>query len=211
MNTLWHFPFLSPPFHPTRHEQYCGHVVVAARTTLVWRNGSESIHIYQWAILVLLLTLQSVAVTVADAVTCEGCGWAYFVSTKSHFGSHRGVPFVALLDGVLHLACVSIICIPRRKRAVSTPIIQRIFHYWWWPFDFMIRKVAVVVIRLSMEQFHRSKSCRCHCCCQRTCASFASARTETTCVQDGRAVWSASASCFASRYSAPSMHFRNGP
>jgi hypothetical protein len=110
-----------------------------------YQGAQEWIHrfIYQWSILLLLLTLQSVAVTTAEAVLCQGVDGGVFC-LKSENWFDRCLPFVSLLLGVFHLGWLIIII--WRKRDVTISVIQRIFRYWLWPFEFVIRKLVIVVI-----------------------------------------------------------------
>lgn len=115
-----------------------------------YHSAQEWIHrfIYQWSILLLLLTLQSVAVTTAEAVLCQGVDGGLFCrSSDSWFD--RAVPYVSLLMGVFHVGWL--LTIIWRKRNVTISVIQRIFRHWLCPVDFVIRKVVIVVIAFVWE------------------------------------------------------------
>ena len=110
-----------------------------------YRCAQEWIHrfIYQWSILLLLLSLQSVAVTAAEAVLCQGVDGGVFCLHNGYWFD-RAVPYVSLVMGAFHVGWLLIII--WRKRDVTVSIIQRVFRYWLWPLDFVFRKLVIVVI-----------------------------------------------------------------
>ena len=112
--------------------------------------AQEWIHrfIYQWSILLLLLTLQSVAVTTAEAVLCQGVDGGVFCRHSANWFD-RAVPYVSLVMGVFHVGWLLIII--WRKRDVTISMIQRVFRYWLWPLDFVVRRLVIVVIVMLWE------------------------------------------------------------
>ena len=88
---------------------------------------------YQWAILVLLLTLQSVAVAVGETFLCQGGDVCWIDSSVSW--RYSVIPVLTLFFGVMHLIwlCFNI----WRKRDVI---------HQWPLFEFVIRKLAMVLV-----------------------------------------------------------------
>jgi len=113
-----------------------------------WIDGFTA----QWGILILILTLQSMAVTVGEAVLCKGIiiiGGEYddnrlFCAGGSSL-SNKILSVITLCFGIAHVVCLilGLWC----RRDASWSIVQRAFSgLWWWPYEFVIRKLAMVFV-----------------------------------------------------------------
>jgi hypothetical protein len=98
----------------------------------------------QFGTLLLLLTLQSVAVTVGEAsILCEGIDAGMFCAGSNW--SDKLLAAVTFCFGIAHVLSLCFhLC---RSRDESWSIVQRAFaSYWWWPVEFMVRKLVMVVL-----------------------------------------------------------------
>lgn len=102
-------------------------------------------------LLILLLTLQSVAVTVGESVLCQGVmsDGPFCVGSSSWIDKLLSV--ITLCFGIAHVISLSLHV--WRTRAASSAPIQRTFSesWWLWPYEFVLRKLAIVTITFLLD------------------------------------------------------------
>lgn len=97
----------------------------------------------------LLLFLPSVLVTVGEAVLCEG---DYFCASAGSWWP-RLVPPLSIFFCATHF--ISLILSIVQERHLTDSILHRIFRYWWWSYETILRRL----IQVSFIFFYEGRQC----------------------------------------------------